>query len=235
MKSVVALARSIFSNPQFNHIKYLLCYRLSQDPIEHFFGDLRQRGAWCQNPTALYLIGSYRAILNCQLRLFGLSQSRNCAELQTEDMSTEAVTDASVDEERARLLLSSLEVEVDSPTEFRANILYYTAGWVARALSKVWRCEQCKEALLVPSGESCDLDDWTPLRLMDIKQRGGLLYPSKSVYRVVLLTDQAIRQATAKFGAKPPASTSFLCRLEHDVCAATALDSGVFSGPGEHA
>ena len=35
--------------------------------------------------------------------------------------------------------------------------------------------------------EKSDMEDWTPpLRLTDIKQRGGLLYPSKCVYRVVL-------------------------------------------------
>ncbi len=67
MKASISLARDLFEESELN--KFLLTSRLSQDPIEHFFADIRSRGAWCQNPTANYFMCSYRALVGNRLQL----------------------------------------------------------------------------------------------------------------------------------------------------------------------
>jgi hypothetical protein len=72
MKSTISLAKVLFAE-NVVRLYYIIPWRLCQDPIEHFFGDLRARGSWCLNPTALYFSYSYKALVSNKLRLTGLS------------------------------------------------------------------------------------------------------------------------------------------------------------------
>lgn len=42
--------------------KYLLTRRLCQDPLEHFFGAIRQRGGFCKNPTSIAFKQAFRMV-----------------------------------------------------------------------------------------------------------------------------------------------------------------------------
>lgn len=50
MKSFVELSKYLLGTPELKD-KYILSERFSQDPLENYFGQLRSRGGWCQNPT----------------------------------------------------------------------------------------------------------------------------------------------------------------------------------------
>ena len=81
MRATIGLARELFQQFATHELWYFIPYRLCQDALEHFFGDIRARNGWCNNPTALQFMFSYRALLSNRFHLQGLSGGRNCIEL----------------------------------------------------------------------------------------------------------------------------------------------------------
>ena len=61
MKSFVELSKLLLDLPEVRG-KYLLSERFSQDSLENYFGQLRARGGWCQNPTLQSCITSAQSI-----------------------------------------------------------------------------------------------------------------------------------------------------------------------------
>jgi hypothetical protein len=80
MKESIALAKEMFSEEASCAPHYLLLYRLSQDAIEHFFGDIRSRGYWCINPTPLYFMHGYRTLAEYIIVLHGWLGSASSAQ-----------------------------------------------------------------------------------------------------------------------------------------------------------
>lgn len=161
MKSTLSIASELFSETD---LSFLLTYRMSQDALEHFFGDIRARGSWCTNPTPLYLIGSYRAIINNKLLLLGYSGNRNC----------QVFEDA--EEDYSTLPCSFYNIHL---SEFTQNVLHYVSGWIVHSLSKSSKCTTCEQSL------KSNYSDADSFKLINIKQRGGLKYPSEDVIKVV--------------------------------------------------
>jgi hypothetical protein len=73
-------------------------------------------------------------------------------------------------------------------------------------------------------------------RLTIVKQRGGLLYASRSVYRVIYLSDRALQLEIVRTGGKPPTNNNFFQKLLHTVVQSSMQDRHIFSevqGHGE--
>ena len=236
MKASIALAKELFS--EGTSYSYLLLYRLSQDALEHFFGDLRSRGHWCLNPTPLYFIYSYRALVSNRLQLYGLSQGRNCMELQVLDISANSgmccadllpIADGNADGEQHiwETILHKLHSRTAGP--LRQNILFYMAGWAARQVLKVLRCEECRAALVTMEPYQAFLS-----RLTMVKQKGGLMYASRSTYRVVLLADRALEHELIKRDGQPPRDKQFLAQLLLVIFQTCAVDRHVFGELADH-
>ena len=63
MNSFVELAWDVLSQPFMKQQQlYLLSEHFSQDPIENYFGQLRSRGGWCQNPAVSDCLTSAQSI-----------------------------------------------------------------------------------------------------------------------------------------------------------------------------
>ena len=240
MKASIALAKELFSEEGSCAPSYMLLYRLSQDALEHFFGDVRSRGYWCCNPTPLYFISSYRAIVSNRLQLYGLSQGRNCTELQALDAGSgtdlccadllprvDDGVDLDNEQQHWESILRKLHSRTAGP--LRQNILYYMAGWAVRQVLKLLRCDECKSALVSEEPYHSFLG-----RLTMMKQRGGLLYASRSAYRVVLLADRALEHELIKRDGKPPANKNFLERLLLVVFQTCAVDQLLFCELADH-
>ena len=60
------------------------------------------------------------------------------------------------------------------------------------------------------------------------KQRGGLVYPTRSVFRVIVLTDQAMQRAIRQSDGAPPTDSQFLNKLLCTVSMASAEDRLIF-------
>ena len=112
----------------------------------------------------------------------------------------------------------------DQPSIGKKNTLFYMAGWSARSVSRFITCVDCKEAMF--DTEPFDVNIG---RLTVLKQRGGLLCPSRSVYRVAFLAYHALQQELTKTDGKPPNDKLLLLRIENKVFAAVCEDRLIFS------
>ena len=59
--SFVEMTKYLLSLPELKG-KYLLSEHLCQDPLEHYFGQQRAHGGWCQNPTAQACISAAQSL-----------------------------------------------------------------------------------------------------------------------------------------------------------------------------
>lgn len=84
-------------------------------------------------------------------------------------------------------------------------------------------CSVCREALFDSEPYNNKL-----ARLTVIKQRGGLKYASRSVFRIIQLTDSALNEAILKTGGSPPSDPQFLRRLENVILHASVCDVHIF-------
>ena len=109
---------------------------------------------------------------------------------------------------------------MNSYYEFRMNILYYIAGWISRLLSQTLSCKQCV-ALCVST--TCDECYGT---LISQKQRGGLIYPSRSVFKVVIMIDYYVRSNSAQLFS----NVSFYKTMESTIVRSVLLDKSIFYG-----
>ena len=50
VKSFVELSKYLLNIPELKG-KYILSEHFCQDSVENYFGQLRSRGGWCENPT----------------------------------------------------------------------------------------------------------------------------------------------------------------------------------------
>ena len=223
MRTTIGLARQLLrSSPN----RIFLPYRLCQDALEHFFGDIRARDGWCNNPTALQLMYSYRALLSSRFHLHGLSEGRNCTTLDEGDDDVQGDDDdgllvsvADVAEKQCSVELLYQLFTVSQPTLGKLNVLFYMAGWSARGVAKCIKCVDCKEAMF-----ATEPFDMVIGRLTLLKQRGGLMYASRSVYRVAYLAYQLLQLELVKTSGKPPTDRLLLTRLVNRVFAAVVED-----------
>ena len=148
MRATTSLARDLFSDDKHKSVEFLAGYRLCQDALEHFFGDVRSCGRWCNNPTPLYFQHGYRALVHNRLSLIGLSaEGRNCTMLDDEPEECSKAyksdllpsPDDGVDLDMHNQHWENVLRVIHSQTasDIRQNILYYMAGWAARQVNKL--------------------------------------------------------------------------------------------------
>ena len=71
-------------------------------------------------------------------------------------------------------------------------------------------------------------------RLTSNKHRGDPQYGTRSVFRVVQLTDQALKLELSKRGGLPPADIHFMRKLECTVYRASTADRNIFGDLYSH-
>ena len=203
--SVCLLAIDLLNNSNFS---FFLTYKISQDHIELLFSKIRRRGGWCNNPTvshftaairALLLSNAVRASINANVRESDEEQEitldfRRSRRLLSDTypapvrLDTDSEQQVSVD-----LLSERLSRLNDLPdTDWRANVLYYTAGYVAKRVAKKIACHECSTALFYREGD----DDAGLLPCASFllrRHRGGLHLPSIGCFKLVEAAEQSFR------------------------------------------
>ena len=190
MKSASGLAEELIGSG----FQYLLPYKFSQDHLEMFFGKVRQRGGWNNNPTAEQFRHSMRTLL-MQNEVSAPSQGNSFQEEDSpESNETETrpfnflrqpVIDFHELDMAAERLEKSLHFE---DTDWRASCLHYTAGFVCRRLVKKITCKECSSAL-----QSVSEDNGAAFLFLKRKNRGGLVTASRGVIEVIKLAERAFR------------------------------------------
>ncbi|KAL3192590.1 hypothetical protein MRX96_026175 [Rhipicephalus microplus] len=120
-------------------LKYLLTHKLSQDHAENFFGSVRSRGGYNNNPTAAKFMAAYKRLL-VQTEVTS-SSSGNCTKDMVSILNATTVvaqvdaTSALTDMRRSSILESHDHHDYTHPENLSAIVVAvvpYIAGFVVR-------------------------------------------------------------------------------------------------------
>ncbi|KAJ3641435.1 hypothetical protein Zmor_027942 [Zophobas morio] len=185
MKSI----EGIVDNHIINHcnIKYLYTYKLSQDHLEMFFSNIRARGGFTNNPTAIQFEAAYKKILiHTEL---SSSEAANCLALD----ETSILKVVSTNKSHYSLDLISYDCEDDEELnvslpqymeKYIFDVVQYIAGFIVKKLKKTLKCDVCLSALITERSNSS---------LLNRKNRGGLIHPSHEVIKLCRIAETIFR------------------------------------------
>lgn len=165
-------------NVKNGSMDYLLTCKLSQDHVETFFGCIRSRGGFNNNPNAMQLCSSYKQLM-IHNEIKSLSQS-NCI--------TDNTSILTISSSRSKILhYADEDVDCGSPilsedykgmvvshglNEIVSESVVYIAGFVERSIRRKLNCQTCLEALDGGIKASGAL-----LKKKDYGHYGGLCHP----------------------------------------------------------
>ncbi|CAH2101072.1 unnamed protein product [Euphydryas editha] len=201
IKSILFLYEEYIITKKLN---FLSTYKLSQDHLEIFFGAIRAKGGFNNNPTASQFQAAYkRMLVHGQLKHLSTG---NCIPLMELNILTctnpEIAINNTTDHNRLiedhediqPSLTSDLVVPNDHDyladptrlTEFSQKVIIYIAGFVIKSLEGQIKCEQCISSL--------HTNEKMKDTLQYIKDKGGLRYPSKSVIKICEIAEGVFKK-----------------------------------------
>lgn len=179
---------------------YVLTGKFNQDPIERFFGKIRQAGCQNDHPTMPTFLQLYKTLsLHSLLKppMFG-----NCAVVEGEKPALDVSNFRSlfrsgsqkdnidfVTEVKKRLDKFILQEEWEcedvastlksSVPEVSDCIVYYLSGFLSRKMTKMTSCDSCLAAFTVTRSDSAEA------ALTNCKSRGELVHPNIHFHRIL--------------------------------------------------
>lgn len=202
MESVVLLSKDLFRLKE-DPLKYFLTYKCSQDHIEIFFSCIRSRGGWNNNPNTQQLKWALRQLL--YRNAITPSVSGNCSdfesyctpafEFRSEERQNQDLSETTHDDEMP-IFIEYLEKTKLS--DFQENILFYIAGYIVRRLINDSTCHHCIKILLkkdtyMGNDHTYNAPPETFKKFTNFISRGGLIYASDVVYKILHLAERQFR------------------------------------------
>lgn len=194
------LALLLLTRPE-NPQTYFLTYKCSQDHLQLYFGCIRSRGGWNNNPNALQFKWALRKLLfrnsvqpsvngNCCINynsdlapVFDFENSRR-SENQDSD-------DALEDD------LNYLAATIDSTalSSFQDNVFYYIGGVITRKIFKKNSCNYCQEMIVEEqhTDHNYSVDIKNCRSFTKFISSGKLYFPSSNIFQIVSYTERAFR------------------------------------------
>ncbi|KAL3217407.1 hypothetical protein MRX96_032409 [Rhipicephalus microplus] len=178
-------------------LKYLLTHKLSRDHAENFFGSVRGRGGYNNNPTAAQFMAAYKRLL-VQTEVTS-SSSGNCTKDMVSILNATTVvaqvdaTSALTGMRRSSILEPHDDHDYTHPENLSAVVVAvvpYIAGFVVRQVCKTTTYEECIAALYS--------DELVPL--VEQRNRGGLVSPSKDVIGLCEAVEKGLRRLQIECG-----------------------------------
>lgn len=188
-------------------VPYIPLYQISQDHLEIFFGCIRAFGRQNNNPTVTQFKAAFKRLL-IKAEIKGATTG-NCIALDYIPIlsATSAFKPDEVINRTSTIMRMIDDYEInnenyannfafdhDHPyiialshtiylTEYATEVVTYIAGFIVRRLNKSIMCELCTNALISNS----------KIGIIQIKDRGSLIYPSPSVIKICLETEKIIK------------------------------------------
>ncbi|ESO90877.1 hypothetical protein LOTGIDRAFT_163766 [Lottia gigantea] len=157
--------------------RYFLTNKLSQDHLEIFFSRIRRRGGWNNNPNCLQLKWSLRAIL--MKNAIMPSKNANVAIEEPTEILFSETTPSSVHHTRNQM--TKFAKLLSDPSEFQDHVLYYMSGYI-----RLLCCVLLQSKVDIYSIANFD-------SLTARKDRGGLVYATDDIFKVVKTADKIMR------------------------------------------
>jgi len=166
------------------------------------------------------------------------TQSLNCIELDNDPIG--AVFDILWKQKRKEnMFTADIDVDIlynndELPEEFiipshladiSENIIYYIAGYIARKLQNI-DCYNCSTSLIQSKQEHDYTHRHVLSTFIDHSTRGGLLYPSRSVHKIVIATEKEIQVQT--FDLTDLTNKNIIVRILNKIKLSLALDETIF-------
>lgn len=180
-------------------LKYLLTYKLSQDHLETFFGVIRSRGGFNNNPNTMQLMSAYKQVLihneiespataNCipldKTNILTVSSSKIlCIESEENDPS-------SLSKEYGKVCPNFDSMPL-------SEAIIYIAGFVQRAITRKISCQDCVAAL-----NSREKITGILLRNKNYGQHGGLCNPTQDVVVLCRIAERNLKSTNNLHEAK---------------------------------
>jgi len=201
-RSIISLGCTLLNRAD-NTFKYLLTYKTSQDHLELLFACIRGKNGFNTNPNVRHFKSSLRRIL-LRNAIVG-SKHANC--LAFEPQSIGSIFSLKWNKRSSPIVNEDPEEDADIPViQFdsvlfsfhKESILGYISGFIVRRMVKKISCVPCSTAIQFdPSVTELDhlysrfSNPFTSL--ICSKDRGGLVKPSTSVFRIVSATEACIK------------------------------------------
>jgi DNA transposase THAP9 len=199
IKSVLAISRIVLV--KYPSFKFVLTFHFSQDFLELFFGLIRSRFGFNNNPTVLQFKYALRRILvknflrmnelsnvapidSCIGSVFSLKKKRHEDEDKSFRVEFESVVDSEsdLDFKSHQNIIRALKTEnLNGKWQHLADsIIFYLAGYLVRKISPKIFCDSCIYAI-------CDLEKrpHNCARFLTFKDKGQLVFPTDSVFKLL--------------------------------------------------
>lgn len=117
-------------------------------------------------------------------------------------------------------------VTMSESTFLTDNILYYIAGFVVKTIIRTITCKGCIANIIKKIGDKQYNSSFT--MLIDVRNRGGLVYVSNDVHKIVCATETEFRRSFITKEKKVPDKNAY-SKISYRVSRRYALDTDVFS------
>lgn len=168
---------------------FLPIYKISQDFLEMFFGKIRARGGFNDNPNVVQFKLAYKKnLIMTELRLndsglytdhISILSTPSTSNVQKINCTTPRFNyynDCDADSKYSEQFINEI---LNRPLDdFACHVIVYIAGFIARKILRSVKCSLCQ--LLVIG----DKEDFL-FSLINAKDRGGLTYPSEGVIKII--------------------------------------------------
>jgi len=177
-----------------NCLKFIPVYKLSQDHLEMFFGSVRAQGGYNNNPTSRQFKSAYKKIMiNAQIKDTGLGNSAledipvlNCSKVNdpvTAINNSNCILNVTVELEPEEYIFETDGFHLNNLSQFSKEVSLYIAGFVSHKLLTKIKCDVCNGALFGNKGNFF-------YSIINMKDKGGLHYPSNNVVQICVATEK---------------------------------------------
>lgn len=207
IESLKVLYQNLFENEK--RLVFLPTYKLSQDHLEIFFSCIRMQGGFNDNPNVRQFKGCYKKLLaHLEIRCLNTG---NCVPLeqiamlncpsasQVINMTTPSYRHEEQEDTDCNSYLSFMKeitqedddlaqrLNIEKFNDYRKLIIGYLAGSICHYVYKKIKCQTCITRLCT--------DNWHFFhKLINVKTRGGLHYPSQDVYDICYICEMVVRK-----------------------------------------
>lgn len=143
--------------------EYLSTYKICQDHLELFFGAIRAKGGFNNNPSVCRFISAYKRLLvHAQFKSDGKGNCISLSEVNilTSSSSNRYISEINISTDRLKIIVDNINItqrlefeehdyfyDPSQLTEFAETVIEYIAGFVVRKLKKMLYSHICLDTL----------------------------------------------------------------------------------------
>ncbi|KYN28696.1 THAP domain-containing protein 9 [Trachymyrmex cornetzi] len=196
LQNVLGLSKILLSDDNF---QYLLTYKLSQDYLETFFSAVRSRGGFNNNPNAKQFMSAYKRLLvHAEVDISKSANNIVLDETVVLNVSSailvphKDINNVMQDDTDEHDIYSIDKSDHDYSlyhnewlhSDYVQDVVTYIAGFIARSVTKIIKCEICASYLI---------QDKVLSHLQKRKCRGGLISASENLVQTCLIAEKVFR------------------------------------------